>query len=227
MVKTVAFIPARGGSKGIPRKNLQLLAGQSLLQRAIGVAQCAQFVDEVVVSTDSEEISVHAIEFGAKSDTRPPELAKDSSLIVDAIREFWARYKKKEPDVELLVLLEPTSPFRTSQLIDKCVRRVIEQKLDSLATFSEASVNPERTWRMDSGVPVPFIDNAVPWRPRQELTPAYQLNGLVYVMRPQSMPDDGVAVLYGLQGAEIVDGKHCIDIDNIQDLEVANVLFNA
>src|SRR5262245_16723730 len=178
--RVIALTPARGGSKSVPYKNLHPLGGKPLLAWPIETAQATASIDRIIVSTDDERISSAAIALGAEVYRRPPELATDTAVVADTIRDLWRRLRTEGEDATILVLLEATSPFRTPAVIEKCLRRMVDENLDSIATFHEAEINPERTWRIESGSPEPFIKGAIPWKPRQLLTPAYQLNAAVY-----------------------------------------------
>ena len=103
----------------------------------------------------------------------------------------------------------------------------MDEQLDSIATFHEADINPERTWRIDGGRPSPFIPGAVPWKPRQQLTPAFQLNAAVYAFLPDVLPADSPSILFGRMGAEIVSADSVIDIDTLKDFAYANALLES
>jgi CMP-N,N'-diacetyllegionaminic acid synthase len=223
----VALIPARGGSKSIPRKNLMPLAGKPLLAWPIETARATPEIDRVIVSTDDAEIAATARAHGAEVHDRPPELATDEALVIDTIRHVRDWLAAAGTPAAVMVLLEATSPFRTPELVGRCVRRLRDERLDSIATFHTAAINPERVWRIENGAPRPFIDGAVPWRPRQALTPAYQLNGLVYAFRPDRLPADSPGLLFGRIGAEIVAADSVIDIDEQKDLLIAESLLRA
>ncbi|MTI11392.1 acylneuraminate cytidylyltransferase family protein [Rhodospirillaceae bacterium RKSG073] len=226
--KVVALTPARGGSKSIKYKNLVELGGKPLIAWPIQSALEIPEIKEIIVSTENKLIADCAIKYGAKVDWRPEELAGDRSLVIDVIREFWSRYKKQNPDAEIIVLLEATCPFRTKEMIQKCINRLVNENLDSIATFHTADLNPERAWRVsDSGIPEPFIKGAIPWKPRQLLSPAYQLNGAVYCFRPDKLPENAPNILFGKLGAEIIDNHSVIDIDTKKDFIVANALLNS
>lgn len=226
-LRVIALVPARGGSKSVPRKNLQLLGGRPLLSWPIDSARAAPEVDRIVVSTDDDEIAAAAREFGAEVYRRPAALATDTALVIDAIRQFRSVVRAEGERAELMVLLEATSPLREPGLISRCVRRLVDDGFDSVATFHEAETNPERTWRIESGVPRPFIDGAIPWKPRQQLTPAFELNGAVYAFRLDRLPDEGPSVLFGRIGAEIVSAESVIDIDTRKDFLIANALLQS
>jgi CMP-N,N'-diacetyllegionaminic acid synthase len=219
--RVVALIPARAGSKSIPRKNLALVGGRSLLGRAIDQAKGCAEIDRIVVSTDGAEIAAAAREAGAEVHDRPATLADDTALVINAIRHAQKWLRAQGETAEYMCLLEPTTPLRTSDDIAACVRKIDTEALDSVATFREVDLNPHRAWRIENGAPRPFIDGAVPWLPRQKLPPAFQLSGSVYVWRIDGLPADSPGLLFGRTGAVIVDRARSIDIDGPIDLMVA------
>ena len=225
--RVIAMTPARGGSKSVPYKNLHLLGGKPLLAWPIETARATPAIDRIIVSTDDERIAKAARELGAEVYMRPAALATDTAVVADAIRDLWRRLKGEGETAEILVLLEATSPFRTPEVIERCLRRMVDEGLDSIATFHEADINPERTWRIDGGIPQPFITGAVPWKPRQLLTPAYQLNAAVYAFIPDRLPADSPSILFGKMGAEIVPADSVIDIDTLKDFAYANALLQS
>lgn len=223
-VKVVCLIPARGGSKSIHRKNLQLLGERPLLAWSIETALNTPEIDAVFVSTDDIEIRQVAMQYGAKIHDRRPDLSTDNAIVADTVRDFWDYQMKLEQDLKVLVLLEATSPFRSVENVSTCIQKLISQDYDSLATFQEAEVNPERTWRIEDGTPSPFIEGSIPWKPRQLLSKAYQLNGSVYAFFPDRLPQDSPSLLFGNAGSVIMENK-VIDIDTKLDLEIANALL--
>lgn len=225
--RIVAVVPARGGSKSVPYKNLRELGGRPLLAWPIEVARATPEIDRVIVSTDDEKIAECARSLGAEVYGRPPELASDTAVVADALRDLWRRLRREGETATILVLLEATSPFRTPAMVQRCLDRLVSEDLDSIATFHSADINPERTWRIEDGVPRPFIDGAVPWKPRQLLTPAFQLNGAVYAFRPDRLTEDSPSILFGRAGAEIVDPDQVIDIDNARDFVIANAILDS
>jgi CMP-N-acetylneuraminic acid synthetase len=225
--RVIAMTPARGGSKSVPYKNLHPLGGKPLLAWPIETARATLAIDRIIVSTDDDRIATAARELGAEVYLRPAALATDTAVVADAIRDLWRRLKAEGETAEILVLLEATSPFRTPEVIERCLRRMVDEGLDSIATFHEADINPERTWRIDAGTPQPFIEGAVPWKPRQLLTPAYQLNAAVYALMPDRLPADSPSILFGKMGAEIVPADSVIDIDTMKDFAYANALLQS
>ena len=125
-----------------------------------------------------------------------------------------------------MVLLEPTCPLRSAEDVAECLSRLVVQGLDSVATFKAAEVNPHRTWRLDArGRPTAFIDGSDPWLPRQALPKAYQLNGAVYAFRPDRLPEDGKALLFGRSGAVIMPAERSVDIDREHDFVIVESLL--
>ena len=123
------IIPARGGSKGIPRKNLRPIAGKPLIAWSIEAANESRLLDDYYVSTEDNEISSVSREYGAKVIERPPELATDGADMMDVLRHFL-----DYTGADIVVLLQPTSPVREKGLVDRCIKRFQEKKADSLAT---------------------------------------------------------------------------------------------
>lgn len=225
--RVIAMTPARGGSKSVPYKNLHPLGGRPLLAWPIETAKQTAAIDRTIVSTDDDRIAAAAVELGAEVYRRPLELATDTAVVADAIRDLWSRLRAEGETATILVLLEATSPFRSAAVIEKCLRRMIDENLDSIATFHEAEINPERTWRIGDGIPEPFIKGAIPWKPRQLLTPAYQLNAAVYAFVPDRLPADSPSILFGRMGAEIVPADSVVDIDTFKDFAYANALLTS
>lgn len=226
-LSVVALIPARGGSKSVPLKNLQPLGGMPLLAWPIDTALASDSIDFVIVSTDHADIADYARGRGAALHERPSELAGDTALVIDTVRHLRDELNVAGTPADIMVLLEATSPFRSPALVERCLRRLVDEDLDSIATFHPAAVNPERTWRIEDGRPRPFIDGAVAWLPRQQLTPAYQLNGAVYAFRLASLPDDSASILFGRMGAELVDAADVIDIDDTRDFLIADAILRS
>lgn len=224
-LRVIALIPARGGSKGIPKKNQQLLGGKPLIAWPIQTALATPEIDRVILSTDDVNLGSIARDYGAEIYDRSAELSTDSTPVIDVIRDFWQRIKSEGENGAILVLLEATSPFRTPAIVSRCVQRLVTDELDSIATFQEAAVNPERTWKISNGIPTTFIAGAVPWKPRQLLESAYQLDGRVYAFYPDKLPADSLSILFGIAGAEIDLDDKIVDIDSALDLEVANAIL--
>ncbi len=226
-MRVLAVIPARGGSKGIPKKNIKMLLGKPLIQYTIDEAKSSLYVDDVVVSTDSEEIAEVSEQLGAKVIQRPLELSGDSALVVDALRYTIEALEKEYLKYDIVLLLEPTSPLRTCSVIDECIEKFSNQNVESVTTFSETSVPPDRIWRISDDSVEPYIKGASPWLPRQKLELGYQLNGLVYAIKMSSFKkmEKSNSVLTEKIVAVITPKEISIDIDDMLDFRLIEFLM--
>lgn len=191
----LALIPARGGSKGIPRKNLIELAGQPLISYSIQQALASAHITRVLVSTDDEDIARVSRSWGAETPfIRPPELAQDLSPDIDTFRHVlaWlATHEGYEP--ELVVHLRPTGPVRRVELVDEAIERMLNQpEADALRSVSWPVQTPYKMWRIDArGLLQPLL--SIPQHvdpqsmPRQLLPEVYWQNGYVDIVRPATV----------------------------------------
>lgn len=176
----LALIPARGGSKGVPRKNVRLLAGKPLIAWTIEAARQASGVGRIVVSTDDEEIACVAREFGAETPfMRPDVLAQDNTTSMDVV--FHAL--DNLPAYDDILLLQPTSPLRTAEDIEAIIRLRTELNAPAAVSVTEMDHPVEWMYRMGVGTRLqPVLDTPSPTR-RQDAVPAYALNGAIYLAR--------------------------------------------
>ncbi len=128
-ISYLAVIPARGGSKGIPRKNIKMIAGQPLLAWTIQAARGSKLLDRFVVSTEDKEIADIAREFGCEVVVRPQKLASDTATTLSVLQQVLTKI-----DAENIVILQPTSAVRRVGLIDQCIAEFKKNKCDNLAT---------------------------------------------------------------------------------------------
>ena len=223
--RVVAVIPARGGSKSIPGKNIRPLRGKPLLAWSIDVARQVAEIDRVIVSTDDPQIATVAEANGAEVYARPGPLATDDALVIDALKDLLEKLRRDGETAEWIVLLEPTCPLRTPADVLECLQLVSTGDYDSVATFKDADLNPHRAWRLVDGVPEVFIPGAIPWLPRQKLPKAFQLNGAVYVFRASLIADETKSLLVGRLGAVIMPRDRSQDIDDIVDFTIVEALL--
>jgi CMP-N,N'-diacetyllegionaminic acid synthase len=190
----LALIPARGGSKGIPRKNLRLLAGKPLVVHSIEQALAAETVRRTIVSTDDAEIAEVARRAGAEVPfLRPAELAQDTSTDLETFRHtlLWlAEHHGYRP--ELVVHLRPTNPARLVQRIDEAVRTLAgDETADALRSVSWPEQTPYKMWRIDEGYLRPLVEaEELPEAhslPRQVLPEVWWQNGYVDVIRARTI----------------------------------------
>jgi len=212
-VSVLAVIPARAGSKGIAGKNLADVGGEPLVVRAVKAGLAAATVDRVVVSTDSQEIAEAAAAAGAEVVARPAAIAGDDASTETALLHVLDTLGG--PDPEYVVTLEPTSPLRTPETIDACVRRARELDADALVTVAETR---EVLGRLDGDRFVP-LEPGQPRR-RQLRAPRYREAGTAYVTRTRHLRATG-SVLADTLYAVVVPEQEAIDVNGPLDLIVA------
>ena len=223
--RVIAVIPARGGSKSIPHKNIIPLAGKPLIVWTIEAAKQVNEIDRIIVSTDDDEISKIAADSGAEVYTRPAYLAADDALVIDTLRNLIETLRYEGEGAEIMVLLEPTCPLRNSEDIVKCIEFVSGSENDSVATFKEAELNPCRAWKIEDDKPIIFITGVNPWLPRQKLPKAYQLNGAVYAFTIEKLTKDIPCILFGNSAAVIMPEERSVDIDSMHDIYIAESII--
>ncbi len=223
--KVIAVVPARGGSKSVPGKNIRSLGGKPLLWWSIDVAKQVPEIDRVIVSTDDADIAAVGRSCGAEIYTRPAHLATDEALVIDALKNLLETLHSEGEEPEWVVLLEATCPLRTPDDVRACLKLLVEGGYDSVATFKEAELNPHRAWRLVDGAPEVFIPGAVPWLPRQKLPKAYQLNGAVYVFRAKLLAEEAKSLLVGRLGAVMMPRDRSQDIDDSIDFMIVEALL--
>ena len=228
---TLAIIPARGGSKGIPRKNLRALGGHPLLAWSVAAAQAAETVDRIIVSTDDPEIADVAREYGAETPfLRPPELAADDTRDLPVFQHVLAWLAARdEAAPETVVHLRPTSPLRRADDIDRAVRALAaDPSADAVRSVCRPFQNPYKMWRLAiTGALEPLLGGDVrePYNaPHQTLPAVYWQTGDIDVARYRTIVDDGS--MTGRRILPLVIGDDSwVDIDSIAMLEFAEFLI--
>ena len=226
-MKVLVVIPARGGSKGIIKKNIKVLHGKPLIQYTIDESKKSLYIDDIVVSTDDKAISKVSKDLGVKVIDRPDKFSGDKALVVDALRYTLDELEKEGLRYDIVLLLEPTSPLRTSHIIDECIEKFKDPDVKNVVTFSETSVPPDRIWKIDLNSIEPYIKGANPWLPRQELNEGYQLNGLVYALDISNFNTmkDSHTILNGKITPVITPKEISIDIDDMLDFKMVEFLM--
>ena len=229
----VGIVVARGGSKGLLRKNVRRLGEYPLVAYTILAAQQSHLLDRIIVSTDSPEIARVARRFGADVPfLRPKHLARDTThtppVIEHAVR-FLERAERLR--VDLVVTLQPTSPFRRPEHIDQGIKMLADHPAwDSVIAVKAAAIPPFWTFRLKQGRLLPFVTDGTDYllKERQQLPHTVQPNGAVYVTRRSLLRDQGVlASLFqgGQTGFLLMDQLTSVDIDEPMDLVVAEQLL--
>ena len=182
--KIIAIIPARGGSKGLPGKNILELCGKPLIAWTIKNALHSKYIDEVIVSTEDKEIAKISKEYGALVIERPEELARDDSPTIDAIMHVINWFESREEYFDIVILLEPTSPLRKDNDLDNAVEHFIENidRADSLVSVGEVHMeNPHITKKIENGYVKPLIEIDKNVHQRQQLPKVYFPYGVIYL----------------------------------------------
>ena len=230
--KSVAIVPARGGSKGIPKKNMALLKGKPLLSYAIGVGLDCPEIDRVIVSTDDEKIAEAALKYGAEVPfIRPAELARDDTpdrpVFLHLIE--WLR-ENEGYEFDYLVNLRCTTPLKKMEHLLKVIRFIQTEDCDSVRTVDKIEGKHHPYWTLrkdDAGFGHPFIADleiTEKYYRRQLLPPAYSINALVDAMRVSTILKYNN--LYGEKMKLLpTDPIYSIDIDTPKDLAVCEALM--
>ena len=188
-LKIIAIIPARGGSKGLPGKNIKIIANKPLIAWTIKMARKSKLIDKLIVSTDDKNIARIAQEYGADVPfLRPKRLAKDDSSIYDVIFHSLDWFKKKGINFDIIVLLEPTSPLRKENDIDNAIKLFLKnrKKADSLVSVGRVHLeNPSIMLKIGKKFTEPYIKSD--FSRRQELPESYFPYGVIYLSKVKTL----------------------------------------
>lgn len=223
--RVVAVIPARAGSKGVKNKNVKLLSGKPLIAWTIELALSVPEIDRVIVSTDGKNIAKVAKQYGAEVYQRPDALSGDRALVIDALKYLNSELTNEGEDATYMVLLEATSPLRNVTDVSNSIKLLDESSLDSVATFTEAKLNPHRAWKLDDVSPKPFIEGATAWLPRQQQPEAWELNGAVYAFTRSGLTKQNVSLLFGRTGSVKMPHERSMDIDTELDFMIVEKIM--
>lgn len=223
--KILAIIPARGGSKGIPNKNIKLVNGKPLISYTILAAKNCKYIDDVIVSTDSRDIASIAKKYGAKIPfLRPKKLATDKSKTIDCIVYTINKLKKSNKIYDILVLLQPTSPLRTCDDISKALDLFVKYG-KNVTSIHEININPLLYRSIDDSNKLKKLLNASSTMRRQDLPKYYKVNGAIYINNIKALTNK--TSLNDNEIGYIMNPSDSVDIDNIDDLNKASKLLKS
>lgn len=219
----LAIIPARGGSKRLPRKNILALKGRPLIAWSIEAGLKSTYIDKVIVTSDDEEILTIAKEYGSDIIKRPDALASDTASSFDAIKHTI----EQSNDYDYIVLLQPTSPLRTSAHLDEAIELLEDKKAN--AVISVCLVDHSPLWsnilpndkNMEN-----FIQEEVKNKRSQDFENYYRLNGAIYICKRELLLKEENFFIHNNIYAYCMDKKSSIDIDDKVDFEVAKAFVN-
>ena len=216
----LAIIPARGGSKRLPHKNVLNLAGKPLIGWSIDAALQSNYIDKVIVSSDDEKILNIAKQFGSNTIKRPDILASDIATSFDAIEHTIAN---TEP-YDYIVLLQPTSPLRTAVNIDEAIELLIDKNANSIVSVSEMEHSPlwSNTLPNDDNMSH-FIRDEIKNTRSQDLQKFYRLNGAIYICKTSELLNNKSFFLKTSTYAYRMSRESSIDIDEEMDFKIAEI----
>ena len=218
----LAIIPARGGSKRLPRKNILDLAGKPLIAWSIEAGLKSKYIDKVIVTSDDDEILAIAKEFGSETIKRPDELASDTATSFDAIKHTIDNVGK----YDYIVLLQPTSPLRTAEQIDEAIELLESKNADAIVSVCEMDHSP--LWSntlQEDGSMNDFIRDEVKNRRSQDLESYYRLNGAIYITKTDKLLEEKSFFLEKNIFAYRMDRESSIDIDEEMDFLLSRQLL--
>nr|WP_294925837.1 acylneuraminate cytidylyltransferase family protein [uncultured Flavobacterium sp.] len=227
-MRIVAIIPARGGSKGVPGKNIKLLNGKPLLEYTSEIALKSKYLTEIILSTEDDVITEVGKGLGLKIPfKRPAELALDTTPTIDVIIHALEWYKKQNIFFDAVCLLQVTSPFRTVDFLDKAVEKFIEKDADSLVSVQQVphEYNPHWTFEENDQGNLKIATGEIEIiKRRQELPIAYHRDGSIYIVKTKVVLEQHS--LYGNSTAFIEsEPNYYVNIDTLEDWRKAEEMI--
>lgn len=225
--KILAIIPARGGSKRLPRKNILPIGGKPLIQWTIEASNLSKYIDTTFVSTDSSEIASIATDCGLsvpylRSDSLSSDTASSMDVILDAINN----YELKGHSFDLVLLLQPTSPLRDNEDIDGAIELFIEKSAGAVVSVTECDHSPLWTNVLPSDLNLSgFIPDSVLKTRSQDLPTYYRLNGAIYLFEVKNIKNGNNYLSLPNSFGFPMSKSHSIDIDDEHDFIIAEALL--
>ncbi|MCT7650597.1 acylneuraminate cytidylyltransferase family protein [Aliarcobacter butzleri] len=219
----LVIIPARGGSKRLPRKNVLDLSGKPLIAYTIEAGLKSNYVDKVVVSSDDEEILEISKKFGAETIKRPDDLANDTATTFDAIKHTIDNNIDK---YNYIVLLQPTSPLRNEKHIDEAIELLEIKNADAIISVCEMEHSPlwSNTLPQDGSMKG-FLRDEVLNKRSQDLEKYYRLNGAIYICKTDKLLENKNFLLKDNIFSYVMDRKNSIDIDEEIDFKITEAIL--
>lgn len=224
-MKLLALVPARGGSKRVPNKNIRELGGKPLIRWTLDAAIGIPEIADVLVSTDSPEIAKAAKEAGALVPwLRPAELASDTATALSVCRHALEWYENYKGSVDGILLLQPTSPFRTQESIVRAVDLFRAHPQRSIVSYSPAESHPLWCYRIEEDMVQPYVEGSHKPNRSQDLPSAYVINGAIYIASPAYLKQHGSFIGHDTVPLIMDDMSESLDIDTEMDWNFARFL---
>ena len=218
-MKILCIIPARGGSKGIPKKNIINFYNKPLIAHSINQSINSKYITDVVVSSDSDEILEVSKLYGAITLKRPDELSTDTSSSESALMHT---IQTLNTDYDYIVFLQATSPLRTTKDIDDCIESLINNNLDSV--FSASILEDMLIWKSNVDTFESVNYDYKNRKRRQDSENQYVENGSIYVFKKEGFIKNNNR-LFGKIGLSLMDSWKMFEIDSLEDLELCELIF--
>ena len=224
-MKVLFVIPARGGSKGIPHKNIKLLGGRPLIHYAIDCARALADDDDICVTTDDPEIIKIVEDYDLKVPfVRPDYLASDNMGTYEVLLHALAYYEKLGRKYDAIVLLQPTSPFRTKEDVQGALAKY-NDNIDMVVSVKEAVTNPYyNSFEEDKNGYLFISKGDGQYCRRQDAPKVWEYNGAVYVINPKSLKEMNMSEFKKVVKYEM-DSLHSVDLDTLFDWKIAELLI--
>ena len=219
----LAVIPARGGSKRLPRKNVLDLNGKPLIAYSIEAGLKSKYIDKVIVTSDDDEILTISERYGADTIKRPDELASDTATTFDAIKHAMENCER----YDYIILLQPTSPLRNEKHIDEAIELLESKNADAVVSVCEMDHSPLWSNTLDDSLSMKgFLRDEVLNKRSQDLEKYYRLNGAIYICKTEKLLEERGFFLKENIYAYVMDRENSIDIDEEIDFKMAEVILN-
>ncbi|MFH1376335.1 MAG: acylneuraminate cytidylyltransferase family protein [Candidatus Woesearchaeota archaeon] len=233
--KVLAIIPARGGSKGIPRKNIKPFLGKPLITYTIKLALSCPEIDKVIVSTDDEEIAQISKEAGAEIPfIRPEELARDDTPAIPVFRHVIKFLEEKNEHYENILILEPTAPLRTKEHILQTIKTLKEEDVETVVSVRKFDIDfTDVLEKNENNYLTPFLGTKTTIR-RQDTKDVYIMDAAIYGVKRDALMDESLIMLNPYKGRNpqlktkmvLSNPNLSCEIDNEEDWEYAEFLYN-
>ena len=225
-MKSLVIIPARGGSKGIPHKNIKPLAGKPLIYYTIDCARQLVPDDDICISTDDLKIVKCVEDYGLKVPfVRPAELATDTAGTYEVLLHALDFYEKQGKEYDSIILLQNTSPFRTAKHVEEAVK-LYSSAIDMVVSVKETTSNPYyNCFEEDSNGFLHISKGDGLFTRRQDVPKAYEYNGAIYIINPNSLKEMPLG-RFTKRVKYVMDDLHSVDLDHMIDWKFAELIIN-
>ncbi len=225
--KILAIVPARGGSKGILKKNLIKLSGLSLIAHSAKICNKIDWIDHSIISSDDKKMIDEGKKFGLKSlFVRPKKLSSDTAKAIDVWRHaFLEAEKYYNTTFHLTLLIEPSSPLRKKSHIKNSIKKIVDGRFDSLLTINkiDSKYHPDKLLKIQEDNLKYFSENGERITARQQLNSLYQRNGVCYILTRECLINQNKII--GKNCSYIIIDDFVVNIDNSFDYKIAQSIF--